>query len=197
MDLTLTISGRTIQSTLYEKAQNLYLYLPPHSSHPRGPLQSLIFGNTLQIHRIWSTPQEIQKNTQAFHRRLTNHGYPNTTIMPLFQKATQNALAYIACSPNDHTTRQCKLKDKTDNTIFLHLQYHPQDPPAHDLQHIWRQTVATPLGKAPLPTMKNLYGAQIPIHSLTITYSRPPNLCNQLSIQKIENRGHAVSSYLT
>eukprot|EP00804_Cyclotella_cryptica_P002022 CCRYP_007438-RA/>CCRYP_007438-RA protein AED:0.25 eAED:0.25 QI:0/-1/0/1/-1/0/1/0/173 len=59
MDLTLTITGRSIHSTSFEKAQNLYLYLPPHSSHPRGPLQSLIFGNILRIHRLCSTPQEI------------------------------------------------------------------------------------------------------------------------------------------
>eukprot|EP00804_Cyclotella_cryptica_P027317 CCRYP_019633-RA/>CCRYP_019633-RA protein AED:0.29 eAED:0.29 QI:0/-1/0/1/-1/0/1/0/190 len=47
MDLTLTINGHSIHSTLSEKPQNLYLYLPPHSSHPKGPLQSLIFGNIL------------------------------------------------------------------------------------------------------------------------------------------------------
>eukprot|EP00804_Cyclotella_cryptica_P016352 CCRYP_009921-RC/>CCRYP_009921-RC protein AED:0.24 eAED:0.24 QI:0/-1/0/1/-1/0/1/0/295 len=65
MDLNLTISGRTIQSTLFEKAQNLYLFLPSHSSHPRGPLQSLIFGNILQIHRLCSTPNKIQKHSSA------------------------------------------------------------------------------------------------------------------------------------
>eukprot|EP00804_Cyclotella_cryptica_P012609 CCRYP_014726-RA/>CCRYP_014726-RA protein AED:0.43 eAED:0.43 QI:0/-1/0/1/-1/0/1/0/174 len=59
MDLTLTISSQKIQSTLFEKAQNLYLYLPPHSAHPRGPLNSLIFGNILHIHRLCSTPKEV------------------------------------------------------------------------------------------------------------------------------------------
>eukprot|EP00804_Cyclotella_cryptica_P024342 CCRYP_015317-RA/>CCRYP_015317-RA protein AED:0.18 eAED:0.18 QI:0/-1/0/1/-1/1/1/0/363 len=65
MDLTLTITGHSIHSTLFEKPQNLCLYLPPHSSHPKGPLQSLIFGNILRIHRLCSTQHEIRKHTCA------------------------------------------------------------------------------------------------------------------------------------
>eukprot|EP00804_Cyclotella_cryptica_P017252 CCRYP_016814-RA/>CCRYP_016814-RA protein AED:0.34 eAED:-0.04 QI:0/-1/0/1/-1/0/1/0/363 len=170
MDLTLTISSQTIQSTLHEKAQNLYLYLPPLSSHPRGPLQSLIFGNILQIHRLCSTPQETIKNTHAFHRLLTNRGHPSATITALFQKVTQNALEFMSLTPDDHATHQQMLKEKTENTIFLHLQYHPQDPPARDQQHVWQQTIATPHRKAPIAQMKNIDGVHIPIHSLTIAY---------------------------
>eukprot|EP00804_Cyclotella_cryptica_P001243 CCRYP_012736-RB/>CCRYP_012736-RB protein AED:0.40 eAED:0.40 QI:0/-1/0/1/-1/0/1/0/112 len=102
MDLTLTISGRTIQSTLFEKAQNLYLYLPPHSSHPRGPLQSLIFGNILRIHRLCSTPNEIQKHSRAFFRRLINRGHNSSTITPIFHKATHNARAYMQHARRPH-----------------------------------------------------------------------------------------------
>eukprot|EP00804_Cyclotella_cryptica_P008344 CCRYP_018336-RA/>CCRYP_018336-RA protein AED:0.30 eAED:0.30 QI:0/-1/0/1/-1/0/1/0/123 len=36
MDLTLTLSGGTIHSTLFEKPQNLYLYLPPPTPHIPG-----------------------------------------------------------------------------------------------------------------------------------------------------------------
>eukprot|EP00804_Cyclotella_cryptica_P027404 CCRYP_008835-RB/>CCRYP_008835-RB protein AED:0.21 eAED:0.21 QI:0/-1/0/1/-1/0/1/0/271 len=197
MDLTLTISGCTIQSTLFEKSQNLYLYLPPHSAHPRGPLNSLIFGNILPIHSLCSTQREIQKNTHAFYKRLMDRGHPEATITPLFRKATHNALQYMARSPEDQDTRRCQQKDKTSNTIFLHLQYHPQDPPAWELQNLWHHTVATPPGDVPLTDMKNNDGAHVPITSLTIVYSHPPNLRNQLSIRTIKNRRHAVSSYLT
>ena len=197
MDLTLTVSDGAIHSTLFEKPQNLYLYLPPHSSHPKGPLQSLILGNILRIHRLCSSPQEVHKHTHAFFRRLVNRGHDTTTLTPLFQKATHNALAYMSRSDDDQNTRHQRKQAKMDSTIFLHLQYHPQDPTARDLQQIWHETVATPPNDITLHNLTNIDGVQIPIRSLTIAYSRPPNLRNQFSIRNIKNRGRAVSSYLT
>ena len=47
MDLQLKLRDGTIQSTLYEKKQNLYLYIPPHSAHPKGMLTGLIYNNIL------------------------------------------------------------------------------------------------------------------------------------------------------
>jgi hypothetical protein len=196
MDLTLTITGRTIQSTLFEKAQNLYLYLPPHSSHPRGPLQSLIFGNILRIHRLCSTPNEIQKHSRAFLRRLINRGHNSSTITPIFYKATQNARAYMQRTPDDHAHRQHALQTKNDTTIFFHLKYHPQDPTARDIQQAWQTTIALPPNDIPLTQLTNTDGINVPIQSLTIAYSRPLNLRNQFSVRNIENRGRAVSSYL-
>ena len=196
MDLRLTISGHAIHSTLFEKAQNLYLYLPPHSSHPRGPLQSLIFGNILRIHRLCSTPEEIAKHIRAFHSRLLNRGHLSTTITPLFRNAAQNAHAYLLRTPDEHSLRQHAIQAKNDNTIFLHLQYHPQDPTARELQQAWRQTIVSPPNDIPLSELENTDGMHIPIQYLTVAYSRPPNLRNQFSVRNIENRGRAVSSYL-
>eukprot|EP00804_Cyclotella_cryptica_P004320 CCRYP_013511-RA/>CCRYP_013511-RA protein AED:0.31 eAED:0.31 QI:0/-1/0/1/-1/0/1/0/340 len=196
MDLTLTISGRTIKSTLFEKAQNLYLYLPPHSSHPRGTLQSLIFGNILRIHRLCSTPEEISKHSRAFHRRLINRGHHSATITPLFHRATQNAHTYLLRTPDEHTLCQRSLQAKTNNTIFSHLQYHPQDPTARELQHAWQQTIVLPPNDVPLSQLENIDGVRVPIQSLTVAYSRPPNLRNHFSICSIKNRGRTVSSYL-
>ena len=196
MDLALTVTNGAIHSTLFEKPQNLYLYLPPHSSHPKGPLQSLILGNVLRIHRLCSSPQEVRKHTRAFFRRLVNRGHNTTTLTPLFHKATHNALAFMSRSNDDQDLRHRSKQDKLDSTIFLHLQYHPQDPTARELQHIWHETVATPPNEIPLHNLTNIDGIQIPIQSLTIAYSRPPNLRNQFSVRNIENRGRAVSSYL-
>jgi hypothetical protein len=62
MDLTVTItSPGHISTTLYEKPQNLYLYIPPHSAHPSGALSGLIHGNILQIHHLCSSPEDIQQ----------------------------------------------------------------------------------------------------------------------------------------
>ena len=51
LDITVTIEHDNIQTTLFEKSLNLYLYIPPHSAHPPGVLAGLVIGN---CHRIFT-----------------------------------------------------------------------------------------------------------------------------------------------
>jgi hypothetical protein len=46
LDLTLTIQGDTIYSRTYQKAMNLYLYLPFASAHPQGCIKGTVYGLT-------------------------------------------------------------------------------------------------------------------------------------------------------
>ena len=52
MDMTISIHEGRIVTSLYEKAMNLYLYIPPHSAHPPGVLTGLVSGNILRIHSL-------------------------------------------------------------------------------------------------------------------------------------------------
>ena len=159
-------------------------------------LTRLIFGNTLCIHCLCSTPSEIHHNTKAFYQHLITQGYDHHTLTPIFQKATYNALAYLSRSLADHDNRRSEKQNKTKRTVFLHLQYHPQDPPAREIQHIWESTVAHPPGQPHINTMTNYDGACTPIDTLTIAYSHPLNLRNQFSVRTICHRGRDVSSFL-
>ena len=58
MDLTISIIGNAIETDLYEKDLNLYLYIPPHSSHPRGVFTGLISGQVLRIRRLCSNQSD-------------------------------------------------------------------------------------------------------------------------------------------
>eukprot|EP00804_Cyclotella_cryptica_P028046 CCRYP_003881-RA/>CCRYP_003881-RA protein AED:0.30 eAED:0.70 QI:0/-1/0/1/-1/0/1/0/152 len=55
-------------TTLYEKPQKLYLYIPPHSSHPKGVLIGLIFGQVLCIQCLCLLQQDADKHIQDLLR---------------------------------------------------------------------------------------------------------------------------------
>jgi hypothetical protein len=81
LDLTLTIRKDRVQSTLFEKAMNLYLYLPPHSAHPPGVLKGLIAGMVLRILRLTSDPDERKAHGQGFFNCLRARGYLASTLL--------------------------------------------------------------------------------------------------------------------
>eukprot|EP00956_Cyclotella_meneghiniana_P009912 scaffold13696_cov36-Cyclotella_meneghiniana.AAC.2 len=75
MDLTITIVDGKIETTIFEKAQNLYLYIPPHSSHPRGVLTGLICGQVLRFCRLCSKRSDTNKKIQEFAKGLMDRGH--------------------------------------------------------------------------------------------------------------------------
>jgi hypothetical protein len=190
MDLTITItpSGH-LSTTLYEKPQNLYLYIPPHSAHPSGMLSGLIHGNILRIHRLCSSPEDIKRKSTEFFTRLTHRGYTTKQLTPLFTSAHRRALLY-------NPTPLPKNTLHNDNKLFFHLSFHPEDPKPSTIHKIWDSVVANPPDHRPLHHITNLHGVPITIDHLTIAYSRPPNLRNKFSIRNIVGRGRDVSSYL-
>ena len=48
MNMSLSIEGDWVESTLYEKKLALYLYIPPSSAHPPGVTAGLVMGNILR-----------------------------------------------------------------------------------------------------------------------------------------------------
>ena len=75
MDITILIREDQIVTSLYEKYMNLYLYIPPHSSHPPGVLTGIVSGNILRIHSICSEQDDINLHKKEFYVRLLVHGY--------------------------------------------------------------------------------------------------------------------------
>ena len=195
MDLSISISNNRLTTTLYEKKQNLYLYIPPHSAHPPKIINGLIYGHILRLYRLCSDKRDIdiQQKSKEFFTRLTLRGHSPATLTPLFQHAHKQAINYIT---QQHMPSAAKHQPPT-TTTFLHLQYHPQDPNRHTIQQLWNSTVARPTHQTPLHNIKNLHGQPSNIDRLTVAYSRPPNIGNLLSVRKIQGRGVPVSSYIT
>jgi hypothetical protein len=101
MDLTISIDNKKISTTFYKKPQNLYLYIPPSSTHPKGLLCGLITGSILQFYRLCTNPAETHLKTQQLYSHLIQRDYTPGHFLQLFSKAHNHAMAYISCSPND------------------------------------------------------------------------------------------------
>ena len=109
MDLTISIVNNKIETDLYEKDLNLYLYIPPHSSHQRGVFTGLISGQVLRIRRLCSNQSNAAANIRNFQARLLARGHIPCNLNPLFERAEKNAHEYMSKSQTEHEEAR-KLK---------------------------------------------------------------------------------------
>lgn len=77
-----------IQTRLFEKEMNLYLYLPPHSSHPPGIYKGFIRGMIYRILRLTTRLQDKQASLQALYNRLIKRGYNRDWLHDFIKQST-------------------------------------------------------------------------------------------------------------
>jgi hypothetical protein len=193
LDLTITITTNGFLKTkLYEKPENLYLYLPANSSHPFANLKGLVHGMVYRTIRLTSDFADQQRELQNLFNRLHARGYPKSLIRGIIIKSYTKIQGQDAYNiPND--------MDTGDNVCFLHASYHPRDPKSFELQKIFQSEVVSPRGCIrQLHELKNHKNHPIGINRMIVAYHRTHNLGNLLSprIMK-ETDGPLVSSYIT
>ena len=120
MDLTISITNGKISTSLFEKPLNLHLYIPPHSAHPPGLLPGIVHSTLFRIFTLCSDHNDRILRTKVLFKKLQARGYKSDLIKPLFNRAIARAQSYSG--PTDRTTTN-------DNTVILHLPFHPNDPP--------------------------------------------------------------------
>ena len=186
MDLTISIRDATIHTTLYEKALNFYLYIPPQSAHPPGVLNGLIFGNVFRFYTLCSDTGDADHFLRLFYSRLIRRGYKRTRILPIFRRALDRARA--GRPP----------KEPLDPTImFCHLPFYPDNPSSSIVQTYFKDIVLKPPWKTTLALVKNKAKVPTGIDRMIVAYSRTLNLGNLLSYRKINYpTGPSVSSFL-
>jgi hypothetical protein len=198
MDMTIQIEGGKIITTIYAKPMALYQYIPPNSCHPPGVLTGLIYGQILRIYQLCSRSKDIDKELSLFHTRLLNRGYATNKLIPFFEKGINNAISYLSQTQEQRDAIKKAKVGKSDERIFLHIPYHPQNPSSGFVQNIWRNTVLSPPGKENLNQLTNWEGHHVPIKRLIIAYHRNPNLANLTSYRKLSLRtGLKPSTFIT
>jgi len=192
MDLNIHLERGRIFTRLHAKPMALHLYIPPSSCHAPGITTGLIYGHFHRLFTLCSHEKDIEQEIYLFFNRLLDRGYSLPHLIPLFITAEHKARAYCTQQLHLHRTQRSHSQTrqqldtpttprgvtKNNTGVFLHLQYHPANPPAPVIQHLWRRVVSTPHGETPLHQLRNRDGHPIDIRKLTIAYSRAPNLGN-------------------
>jgi hypothetical protein len=143
LDITIGLdSAGRIKTSLFEKALNLYLYLPPHSAHPPGALKGLIFGWFYRLERLVSCRDEREQLTGKLRARLWARGYPVEQLEPLFAEARSRCF--------QQTTSTTAGQKPESRPLYLHVQYHPADPSARTIQKLVHKLLLAPRGESPL-----------------------------------------------
>jgi hypothetical protein len=104
MDLNIKIQDNKIATSLFEKASNHHLYIPPHSSHPPGLLPKMVHGMLYRIHTLYTNDEDKHCRTIQFSRHLQVQGYSPTTLRPLFSEAITRATSHVTNHPMPHDT---------------------------------------------------------------------------------------------
>jgi hypothetical protein len=97
LDLTLSIApSNTITSQTYQKPLNLYLYIPPTSSHPTSCFTGTIVGNILRFWRQNPDLSHYRRLVSDFATHLIDRGYTTPTV----ERAMLSAAAKIDSKAN-------------------------------------------------------------------------------------------------
>ena len=172
LDLTISLDNGHLRYTMYEKHLNLYLYIPPGSSHPPGVLKGLIFGRLHQINLLCSDDADKKRLRFNLYQRLLHRGYHSSVLDPIFQQSVS-------------LTKKGAIQTKrdTETSIILHTKYHPCNPPSNVLQKkFYEHMIHSRDGS--IANIRNHEGNRLGINSMIVAYHRPKNLGNFLSSRR-------------
>ena len=103
LDVTLTLKHDKLHTKIFEKALNLYLYIPPRSCHPPGMLKGLIFGTVYRLRTLNSDPNDTIRGIRLLASRLRRRGHSNTIIVRHIKEACQRPFPTVAPQTVTHT----------------------------------------------------------------------------------------------
>jgi hypothetical protein len=149
LDLNITIEGSSITTSTFQKAMNLYLYIPPQPSHPPCCFKGLIVSE-LKRYFIQNNKEDFEKILTKFIGRLLDRGHTLENLSPLLLQAATN----IDRQPSLHT------QEENGSTLYIHLPFHPKG--------IQRQTIRQLYNSM----LKDI----IPFEKMQVAISRPHNL---------------------
>ena len=196
LDLTISIENERLVTKIFEKPQNLYLYLPSSSCHTPGILKGTIIGMIYRYFALITYESDFILQVELFFHRLCNRGYRPALLKPLFEEAITRAPTILA--------NRRRPKPEYDPTVSqkicaVHVPYHPLHPTGNEIQAIFRASMLNTKHITPLPKIQcRLSWSKLGINQLRIVNHRARNIKDHLFPRKFAKLpGDPVSSYIS
>ena len=190
LDLTITITNEgNIETKTFQKKENLFLYIPPHSAHPPGMLQGLVFG-LMETYLLQNTQwSNYITYVRLLYQRLLARGHKPDRLKTVFTAAAEHLSKKSLDIPSpsligDMVRKKSKLIN--DHHLFFHPPFGPQEISRREIQMSYARTCNRPYGHS-LRRIKNDESEMtMRIERLIIAYSRPKNLRDVLNPTKLK-----------
>jgi hypothetical protein len=183
LDLTLTVEGNKVVTKTYQKPENPYLYIPPHSAHPAGMINGIIF---LLLRTYWRQNTKYSDFVHFSSLLFWHHclqGWDQEVLRQVFSSALNKLFKNLeAPTPAPANAPEIDPRER----LFLHMQYHPKDIPKDEIRQIYSDVC------------EELFARELNIKQFTIAYSRPTTIGSVVAKSKLfEVEGQEVSKYIT
>ena len=151
LDITITFDPKLnkLKYTTYQKPSNLFLYIPPHSAHPKNTIKSLIYGLLKTYNRQNPNRTDFNKMGSLLYKRLRARGHHYEDLKEHFKVALHKLkkINYIKnkSTPTMHTPSLLHIftnppkPTKSENQLFLHLQFHPKGISRRTIQKLYSE----------------------------------------------------------
>ena len=161
LDLTISIKDHEIHFKTFQKALNLYLYIPPTSAHFPDMIRGLIFGRLRCYHKHNTDIEDYYTMATLLTRRLLARGWSWAFVCPIFCEA-HNRIT------DNHTVNPNLINKPKMQPLIIHNTYHPRGLQQQDIRKIFNKTLG-----------------QVIKNPIIIAQSRPRNLKNRLCRSKL------------
>ena len=84
LDLNISISEDTVNTSTHQKKLNLYLYVPSASAHPPGLLRGMTKGLVLKFQRQNTTAADVKRLSRLLMHRLHDRGYGTEQLLDAY-----------------------------------------------------------------------------------------------------------------
>ena len=178
LDLTLTIDNGMISTKTFQKAMNLFLYIPRHSMHPKGLSEGMIYGLLYTFNRQNTKEEDFIEASMNLFKRLVRRGYDVDKLESTFKAVGQR----LESPPNSSILRPCRKEER----VFFHLTYHNHGLSRRDIRTIYDNTC----DRRDAHSLRSL---QTRIKQFTICFHRDKNIKDILIPSTLyENEGEDV-----